>query len=91
MNQGARQKARMILAAALTGGILIVVVQYALLPALARGLTEAQIGWLRQALAQHPGWVLAAIVAIVAVLGAPVLLVALWAGRTGKSHDQAVS
>ena len=91
----------MILAAALTGGILIVLVQYLLLPALVRRLTEPQIGWLRQAFAQHPVWVLAAIVMIVALLATPVLLAGLWAGqmgprrmkqaRSGHSQDQPVS
>ena len=71
----------MILAATLTGGVLIIVVQYVLLPALVARLTEAQIDWLRQAFAQHPGWVLAAVVVIAGLLGVPVLLAALWAGR----------
>jgi len=82
----------MILAAALTGGALIVLVQYLLLPALVRGLTKPQIDWMRQAFAQHLGWALTAVVLIVALLGAPVLLVALWAGRrTGKSYDHRIS
>jgi predicted RND superfamily exporter protein len=86
MHPDARRKVRMTLAAALTGGILIVLVQYLLLPALVRRLTESQVGWLRQAFAQHPGWVLAAIVMFVALLGVPVLVAALWAGRWGPGR-----
>jgi len=83
---------KMVLAAAITGGTLIVLVRFLLLPALLRGLTRPQIDWLRLAFAQHLGWVLAAIVAIAALLGAPVLLVALWAGRrTRKSYDHPIS
>ena len=82
----------MVLAAAITGGTLIVLVRFLLLPALVRGLTRPQIDWLRQAFAQHLGWVLAAIVMIAALLGVPVLLVALWAGRrTRKLYDHPIS
>jgi hypothetical protein len=84
--------AKMILPAAITGCTLIVLVQYLFLPALVRGLTRPQIDWLRQLFAQHPGWVLAAMVMIVALLGAPVLLVARWAGRRPrKSYDPPIS
>jgi hypothetical protein len=83
----------MILAAGSTGGVLIVLIQNVLLPAVARRLSEPQIDWLRQAFARHPAWVLAAIAVIATLLGVPVLLAVLWAGRprTPRSQDHPMS
>jgi hypothetical protein len=51
---------------------------HAVLPALLIRLTPAQVEWLRQAFAQYPMAVLGGIVAVVTVLGLPVLVVFRW-------------
>ncbi len=67
-----------LLAAAVTGAAMLALVQYALLPKLARDVTPAQRVWLRDAFMTHTGWFLVAILALAAILSLPVLLVALW-------------
>ena len=67
-----------LLAAALTGAGILGLVRYLLLPALARELTTNQVMWLREAFRMHPVWFLLAIFVLCAILGIPVLLVALW-------------
>ncbi len=67
-----------LLAAAVTGAAMLLLVQNVLLPKLARDVTPAQRIWLRDAFMTHTGWVLFAIVALAAILSLPVLLVALW-------------
>ncbi len=72
-----------LLAAALTGMVELGLVQYVLLPGLARGLTTNQVQWLRETIAGHTTGFLLAIVALTAVLALPVLLVALRIARLG--------
>jgi sugar phosphate permease len=72
-----------VLLAGLVGAAIISLMRWVVFPALVRGLTHAQVAWLRQALDTHTVWVLLAILAIGALLGVPVLLVALWAARLG--------
>jgi hypothetical protein len=75
---------RAVVAAGVTGAVVLGVVRYAALPALWRGLSAAQIEFLRNAFRVHPVWVLAAIVAIAGLLSVPVLLAAIWAARSGS-------
>ena len=70
-----------LIAAALTGAAMLALVQYVVLPKLARNATPAQRIWLRDAFATHTGWLLLTIVALAAILSLPVLLVALWMAR----------
>jgi hypothetical protein len=70
-----------LLAAAVTGVAELGVVRYVLLPRLAHALTRDQVQWLRDAFATHTVWFLLSIFALTAVLGLPVLFVALWTAR----------
>ena len=74
-------KLKALLAAAVTGAAMLVLVQYVVLPKLARNVTPAQRIWLRDAFMTHTGWFLFANVVLVAILSLPVLLVALWMVR----------
>jgi uncharacterized membrane protein len=74
-----------LLASALVGTGIFAVVQQVLLPFLARELTPAQIAWLRAAFLMHTAWFLFAVLLVAAVLGLPVMLVALWVFHRIKS------
>ena len=87
-----------LLAGSLIGVAELGLVRYVLLPRLARALTPNQVQWLRGAFVTHTMWFLLAIVALAAVLGLPVLIVALrttrldpWrytSTRTGESNGR---
>ena len=75
------RKVKALLAAAVTGVAMLALVQYVMLPKLARDVNRAQRIWLRDAFMTHTSWLLLAIVALAAILSLPVLLVALWMAR----------
>ena len=72
------RKVKALLAAAVTGVAILVLVRYVMLPGVAREMTPAQRMWLRDAFMSNTVWLLFAIVALAAILSLPVLLVALW-------------
>jgi hypothetical protein len=76
------------LLAGLVGAIIIGLLHYMVLPALARRLTTSQVIWLRETFKAHTGWVLFTILGVTALLGLPVLLVALWAARIGPWREK---
>lgn len=78
------RKMKALLAAAATGAATLVLLQYAVLPKLARDVSPAQRAWLRDAFRTHTGWVLLAIAALAAIFALPVLLVAVWMGGKRK-------
>jgi hypothetical protein len=63
------------IASAVTGVAIYWIVVRLGMPALTSQLTDAQVGWLREAFRTRPGLVLTAIVVVVAVLALPVPLV----------------
>jgi hypothetical protein len=63
------------IASAVTGVAIYWIVVRLGMPALTAQLTDAQVGWLREAFRSRPGLVLTAIVVVVAVLALPVPLV----------------
>jgi hypothetical protein len=75
------RKGKALLAAAVTGAAMLLLVHYAILPKLAQDVTPAQRIWLRDAFMTHTVRFLLTIVALVAILSLPVLLVALWMVR----------
>jgi hypothetical protein len=77
--------------AGLTGTGILALVRYLVLPALRRGLTGAQVEWLRESFQMHPNLVLLTILLAAAILGLPVLLVSLWAARLGPCRRKAGS
>jgi hypothetical protein len=72
-----------LLAAALIGVAELGLVRYVLLPRLVQGLTPNQLQWLRGVFVTHTAWFMLAILALAAVLGLPVLIVALRTARLG--------
>ncbi len=72
------------LAAVATGALVLGLVHFLLLPALVMRLTEQQLAWLQAALTRHTAWVMAGMFGVALVLSVPVLLVALWVGRSGR-------
>ena len=71
-------KVKALLAAAVTGAGMLVLLQYLALPRLEREVSPAQRIWLRYVFMTHTGWFLVAIVALTAIVALPVLFVALW-------------
>jgi hypothetical protein len=69
---------RAMVASALTGVAIYLLVMRVALPALQMQLTPPQVEWLRQAFAQHPAVVLGTIAAVAALLGLPMLGVFRW-------------
>ena len=82
------RRVRAVLAAGVTGAAVLAMMQYLVFPRLTRGLTAAEVRWLREAFQTHPGWVLLATVALAAVSGLPVLLAGLWGARLGPWRDK---
>ncbi|MGC2183500.1 MAG: hypothetical protein WA637_09490 [Terriglobales bacterium] len=74
--------------AGLVGAIIIGLVHYLVLPALAQRLTANQVAWLRETFKTHTLWVLFTILGVSALLGLPVLLVALWAAGIGPWREK---
>jgi uncharacterized membrane-anchored protein len=74
-------KLKPLLAAVVAGAAMLALVQYVMLPKLARDLAPAQRIWLRNAFLTHSVWVLFAIVALTAVFSLPVLFLSLWIMR----------
>ncbi|MBZ5590705.1 MAG: hypothetical protein LAP39_00600 [Acidobacteriia bacterium] len=88
-NRDQRQRLiKALFAAAVAGACIRGLLHYLLLPALARGLTTAQLKWLRTAFETHPGLFLLAILVLAAALGLPVLLVALRTAHLGPWRDR---
>jgi uncharacterized membrane protein YedE/YeeE len=69
---------RAIVASAIIGATIYLLVMHVGLPAVAARLTDAQVARLRQTFAEHPTLVLGAIVGIAGVLGLPVLGIFRW-------------
>jgi hypothetical protein len=67
-----------LLAAAVAGLAILALVQYIILPRIAREVSASQRIWLRNAFISHPAWLLFGIVALVAMISLPVLALALW-------------
>jgi len=72
-----------VMLAGLTGGAIMSLVLYLILPAFAQRLTAPQMAWLREMFNANTTLSLFAILVAVALLGLPVFLVALGAARLG--------
>ena len=79
------------LTAASMGAVILGLTQYVLLPAVAQRLTPSQLMWLREAFQAHTAWFLLAILVLAAILGLPLLIVALWAARLGPWRENSPS
>ena len=68
-----RRLLRAVLASTATGVVVYFTVMHLALPTLAAKLSPHGREWLRQALATHPYWVMAAVVGLAAIAALPVL------------------
>jgi hypothetical protein len=73
-----RRLVRALLASAVTGAVVYLLVMHLGLPALQARLTPSQIDWLREVWLRHPAAVLGAIVVAAALSGLPVLGAFRW-------------
>ena len=83
-----RRLIKALVAAVVAGACILGLLHYLLLPAMARGLTTAQLKWLRTAFETHPGLFLFAILVLAAALSLPVLIVALRTTHLGPWRDR---
>ena len=86
MPQLQRRLVAAIVASALTGAAMYLVVMGVAIPAIEARLTSSHVAWLRQAFAQHPVLVLGVILAVSLVLALPVLLVFRWVSGPWKDR-----